>query len=142
MGGRRNKVRYQSKPKEKVRITLTGQVYLRYVDEEAIEQPKRGDMLVYPCNDALNTTRQGDYDATGFSGYFKVDVFEGNVWCPVIATSIFPDKENHFSKTECPIDTYELCLESLRAMTGKNLVRTYREHYIPEDAQDEASEEE
>jgi hypothetical protein len=137
--GKRNKIRYQSKPKEKVRITLTGQVYLRYEDEEAIAQPKRGDLLVYPCNDALNTTRQGDYYATGFSGYFKVDVFEGNVWCAVIANSIFAGKENHFSKTECPIDTYELCVEKLRNMAGTALVRTYREHYIPEDAEDEES---
>lgn len=138
--GKRNKIRYQSKPKEKVYITLTGQVYLQYVDEEAIATPKRGDMLVFPCNDALNSTRQGDYYSTGFSGYFKVDVFEGNVWCAVIATELFPDKENHFSKTECPIDTYELCVEKLRAMGGTRLVRTYREHYIPEGAPEENEE--
>lgn len=133
MGGKRNKIRYQSKPKEKTRIVLTGQVYLRHEDEEAIAQARRGDLLVYPCNDALNSTRLGEYYATGFSGYFKVDVFEGNVWCAVITGSLFAHRENHFSKSECPIDTYGLCAEKLRGMGGRTLVRTYREHYVPEE---------
>ena len=127
--GKRNKIRYQSKPKDKVIIVLTGKVYLKYVDDEAIDLAKKGDMLVYPCNDALNSTRQGDYESTGFSGYFKVDVFEGNVWCPLLTNDIFSQKENHFSKTECPIDTYHLCEEILHMLSGRALVRTYREHY-------------
>ena len=93
-------------------------------------------MLVFPQNDALNTTRIGEYDCTGFSGYFKVDVFEGNVWCPMLINDIFPDRENHFSKTECPIDTYNLCLDILKARAGTTLVRTYREHYVPEESEE------
>jgi hypothetical protein len=131
---KRNKVRYQVKNKPKISIVLTGKTYLKYVDDEAIETPLRGDMLVYPQNDALNSTRLGDYDSTGFSGYFKVDVFEGNVWCPVLLNDIFAHREHHFSKTECPIDTYHLCVEILTAMAGTSLIRTYREHYIPDDA--------
>ena len=126
---KRNKIRYQSKPKDKVIITLTGAIYLRYEDDEAIEQPVKGDVMVYPYNDALNSTRQGDYYSTGFSGYFKVDVFEGNVWCLVLLNDIFPHQEHHFSKSECPIDTFNLCAEILRGLAGKRLVRTYREHY-------------
>jgi hypothetical protein len=136
MGGKRNKIRYQSKPKEKVRIILTGNVYLRYVDDEAIEQPKRGDLQVFPCNDALNSTRQGEYDRTGFAGYFKVDVFEGNVWCPVLVGELFPQREHYFSKSECPIDTYALCEGILKAMKDTALVRSYREHYGPEEKED------
>ncbi len=127
--GKRNKIRYQSKPKDKVTIVLTGQVFLKYQDDDAIDLAKKGDMLVYPCNDALNSTRLGDYGSTGFSGYFKVDVFEGNVWCPVLLNDIFMHKEHYFSKTECPIDTYELCADILRSFIGTTLVRTYREHY-------------
>jgi hypothetical protein len=127
--GKRNKIRYQSKPKDPVIITLTGNVFLRYEDEEAIDKAVRGDLLVYPCNDALNSNRQGDYTSTGFTGYFKVDVFEGNVWCPLILTTVFPGNEHHFGKKECPIDTYGLCAEILKAMAGRQLVRTYREHY-------------
>lgn len=127
--GKRNKIRYQSKEKPKVSITLTGTVYLKYVDDEAIETPLRGDLLVYPQNDALNSTRLGDYDSTGFVGYFKADVFEGNVWCPVLLTEIFLHREHHFSKTECPIDTYALCADILKALQGRTLTRTYREHY-------------
>src|SRR4051812_41254339 len=97
-----NKVRYKATPKEKKTILLTGAVYLEYVDDEALERPQRGDLMVYPFNDLLTTTRQGDYSSTGFSGYFKVNVFEGNVWCLVLVNDIFPDHEHHFSKTECP----------------------------------------
>ena len=138
---KRNKVRYQVKAKPKVSIILTGKLYLKYVDDEAMETPLRGDMVVYPQNDALNTTRIGEYDSTGFSGYFKVDVFEGNVWCPVLVNDIFPDREHHFSKSECPIDTYNLCAEILTALAGRSVVRTYREHYELEDAVAEAVEE-
>ncbi len=141
--GKRNKIRYVAKPKDKVIIVLTGQLYLKYDDEDdiAAESAKRGDMLVYPCNDALNSTRLGDYGNTGFSGYFKVDVFEGNVWCPVLLDGIFDHRENHFSKSECPIDTYDLIAETLVTLAGRTLVRTYREHYELEeiaDPEDEA----
>jgi hypothetical protein len=138
---KRNKVRYQVKSKPKVSIIITGTVYLKYIDDEAIETPLRGDFLVYPQNDALNTTRQGDYESTGFSGYFKVDVFEGNVWCPVLLNDIFPDREHHFSKSECPIDTFQLCGETLVGLAGRSLVRTYREHYELEEGQPEPTEE-
>ena len=130
---KRNKVRYQTKHKDKITIVLTGNVYLEYVDDEALETPLRGDLKVFPQNDALNTTRVGEYDSTGFSGYFKIDVFEGNVWCPVLVHDVFPDREHHFSKSECPIDTYRLCEEMLKAMAGKSLMRTYREHYTTDD---------
>jgi hypothetical protein len=133
--GKRNKIRYQSKPKDKVCITLTGNIHLKYEDDEAIDAAKRGDLLVYPCNEALNSTRVGEYYSTGFAGYFKVDVFEGNVWCPVLLHGIFLHRENHFSKSECPIDTYRLCRELLAPWAGKTLVRTYREHYEPEDSE-------
>lgn len=138
--GKRNKIRYQSKPKNRVAITLTGQVYLKYEEDELIDQAKKGDMLVHPCNDALNSTRLGDYYSTGFSGYFKVDVFEGNVWCPILLGEIFPHKEHHFSKTECPIDTYNLCKDILLSQSGKTLIRTYREHYEPEGTEETSEE--
>jgi len=130
---KRNKIRYQSKPKEKILIALSGTVYLQYRDEEAIAQAVKGDLLVHPYNDALQTTRQGDYNSTGFSGYFKVDVHDGKDWRPVLPGDIFPGREHHFAKSECPVDTYELCAAMLRALTGKALRRTYREHYELED---------
>ncbi len=129
---KRNKIRYQSKPREKKILTISGAVFLRHVDEEAIAQAKTGDLLVYPHNDALNSTRLGDYDGTGFVGYFKIDVFDGRQWCPVLPNDIFADGEQHFSKTERPADTYALCRETLEALAGKTLQRTYREHYTLE----------
>lgn len=124
-----NKLRYQVKPKTRVAITLTGGVFLQYEHEEAMASAGKGDLLLYPYNDALNTTRAGEYHATGFTGYFKVDVYDGRDWKPVIATEMFEDGEQHFAKKERPIDTYELCAARLRSFSGRTLVRTYREHY-------------
>src|SRR5262245_47699622 len=133
MGGKRNKIRYTSTPKARVPILLTGKVYLQYVDDEAAEGGKKGDLLVFPQNEALHTTRQGEYGSTGFSGYFKVDVSDGHEWCAVLPGELFPEEENHFSKTERPIDRYRLCEEMLVALKGRTLVRTYRDHYMLEE---------
>lgn len=130
---KRNKLRYQVKEKNKVTITVTGKVFLQYsYDEEELLNAQKGDLLVYPNNEALNTTYQGEYDKTGFVGYFKVDVSDGKAWQPLLLNEIFKNNENHFSKTERPVDTYNLCVEILREKAGITLVRTYREHYQPE----------
>ncbi len=127
---KRNKLRYQVHEKTKVTITLTANIFLQYRDdEEEILHAQKGDMLVYPNNDALNTTQQGEYEKTGFSGYFKVDVSDGKTWQPLLLNEIFKHNENYFSKSERPIDTYNLCLEILRGRTGAVISRTYREHY-------------
>ena len=128
-----NKLRYQVKEKPKVTIILTGVVFLQYVDDEAALQAQKGDLLVYPYNEPLNTTRQGDYNNTGFTGYFKADVCDGKVWQPLLLGDIFKNNEQYFAKTERPIDTYNLCAEILRNQAGVTLIRTYREHYQPAD---------
>ena len=127
--GKRNKIRYQSTPKEKILIILTGTLYLQYRDDEQSLHAKKGDLLVYPQNEALHTTRQGEYEVTGLSGYFKIDVCDGKEWRAVLLNDIFLHDENHFSKTERPIDTYEACAELLQSLKGRALKRTYREHY-------------
>lgn len=134
--GKRNKIRYQSEEKNRKKLVLTGTVFLQHEDEdEDIKQAAIGDLLVYPQNDALNTIRQGDYRSRGFSGYFKVDVNEGKSWCPVILNEIFEGKENHFAKTDYPIDVFQRCGEVLVGLAGRTLERTYREHYelLPEE---------
>jgi hypothetical protein len=131
---KRNKIRYQSKDKPLVTLIASGNVYLEYVDDEALAVPKKGDFKVYPYHDALQGVRMGDYDNTGFSGYFKVDVFDGWQWKIILMNEVFIRRENYFSKKERPIDTYAICLDILKAMAGKTLIRTYREHYFPEGA--------
>lgn len=132
---KRNKIRYQAKQKEKVLITLSGKIFLKYVDDEAIEQAGKGDLMLYPYNDSLNSTRLGEYGSTGYVGYFKVDVHDGRQWCLVLLNAIFEHSEHHFAKKERPIDTYGICKEILEGLKGKPLLRTYREHYtLSEDA--------
>ncbi len=127
--GKRNKIRYQSTPKARVAIVLTGRVWLLYRDEENIEKAAKGDLMLHPYNDALRTARRGDYGSMGFAGYFKVDVHDGREWRPVLTNDIFLHREHYFSKKECPIDTYELCASLLQSFSGRTLIRTYREHY-------------
>lgn len=124
-----NKLRYQVKEKTRVTIALTGVVFLQYVDDEAALQAQKGDLLVYPQNEALHSTRLGEYGITGLTGYFKVDISDGKTWQPLLLGEIFENNEHHFSKTERPIDTYKLCAEILRNQSGAIVVRTYREHY-------------
>lgn len=126
---KRNKIRYQSEVKNRPVITLTGKAYLLYVDDEAMESAQKGDLMIYPENDALRSNRMGEYGATGFSGYFKLDVCDGKDWCALLLNDIFPQKENHFSKTERPIDTYQVCREVVANLAGRKVMRTYREHY-------------
>lgn len=129
---KRNKIRYMVKEKPKVQITVTGNIFLQHRDDEESLHAQKGDLLVYPQNEALNSTYLGEYDRTGFSGYFKVDISDGKNWQPLLIGGIFSNNENHFGKSERPIDTYNLCCEILREYNGKNVTRSYREHYEPE----------
>lgn len=127
--GKKNKIRYTAEQKIRPEITLTGNVYLQYRDDEEVEQNQRGDLLVYAECRQLHTNYFAQYDATGFTGYFKVDVYDGKEWQAVILNEIFEHHEHHFSRTEKPIDTFNLCREMLTALKGRTLMRTYREHY-------------
>lgn len=125
----KRKVTYQSKAKPRVTLTLTGRVFLMYRDDEAALAAAKGDLLVYPSCNALHTIRQGDYEGMGHAGYFKADICDGREWRPLLAAPLFPHRENHFSKRERPIDAFSLCLEILRGCAGREVTRTYREHY-------------
>jgi hypothetical protein len=131
--GKRNKIRYQSEEKVRIEIVLTGKVMLQYRDSEEMLQAVKGDLLVYAYNDALNTTRCGEYDATGFVGYFKLDVFDGKDWKPVLSNTVFSDNQQHFSKKDKPIDTFFMFEDMLKGLQGRSVVRTYREHYTLEE---------
>lgn len=126
---KRNKIRYQAKPVIRIPITLTGEVFLQYLDDEAITQAKKGDVKCYPRCEGSHAMWEGGYDKLGVAGYFKVDVFDGKKWCLVLTQDIFPANEHHFAKTERASDVYSLCAEILRALAGRTLTRTYREHY-------------
>lgn len=127
---KRNKIRYQSKPKEKVFLAPSGNIYLRYVDDDALAEPKKGDLMVYPYNDELNGISMGMYGETGFNGYFKADIFDGKKWCLILLNDIFPNGENRFTKKERPEDTYVIVREMLEKICERPLLRTYREHYM------------
>lgn len=127
---RKNKIRYHSKGNTYPAIALTGRVLLRHQDEEAIAGASRGDMQIYLSTDALLGGRQGDYDAMGFEGYLKAEVFDGKGWRPLSLEEFFPGRDHYFGKRERPSDTFRFCLKKLQSLSGVQLMRTYREHYV------------
>ena len=126
---KRNKIRYTSEVKNRPTMVISGNVYLQHDDDAEAQETLKGDLLVYPECRQLQTNRLGEYNNTGFTGYFKVDVYDGKEWQPLLLNDVFEENENHFSRTERPIDTYKICKERLLTHKGKIITRTYREHY-------------
>lgn len=126
---RKRKKTYQSEQKPQKLITITGEVGLLYVDQEQLKNPALGDLGVFPNCDELHMDDGESYYALGFNGYFRVDVWDGKKWCPVVLSEVFPGREHYFSKKDMPIDVYERCKDILLDLDGEKLLRTYREHY-------------
>ncbi len=121
-------MRGQEKPVKS--ITLSGNVYLKYLDEKQISQAQVGDVLCY-LNDEeeLYPIIMGDYMVKGFKGYFKVKIFDGYKWCILDSQDFFEDRINQFSKTDICFYNYENCRERLEEAVGTSVYKTYREHY-------------
>jgi hypothetical protein len=129
-----NKKRYQATLKPTHPIELSGRVFLMYRDEELMERADKGDLLAYPSTKELHDVYQGSYDVTGFDGYFRIDVYNGKEWLPVVLQSLFPKREHYFGKHECAIDVYEMIVPILAEFKGRTVERKYREHYELADA--------
>lgn len=124
-----NKVRYKSRGNQFPTITMTGKVTTRTYEEEA-QSYEKGDLQVFLSTDSLPyNIHMGNFEAIGYEGYLKADVFDGKDWKPVSLEEFFPQREHYFGKRERPIDTYNMCLSVFENMKGIVLVRTYREHY-------------
>jgi len=141
---KRNKLRYQSQGNSFPPIILTGNVFLRHVEAEAIAMAVKGDLQVFLSTDSIiYNTQIGNYEAMGYDGYLKADVFDGKGWKPVSLEEFFTNREYYFGKRERPIDTYHLCIGILCGFQGGTLMRTYREHYVltqPSDLPEESEE--
>lgn len=123
-----NSGRYKPREEKAPTLTLSGRVFLKYEDEA--EHPRAGDVTL-----SLNTdgkpypALKGNYHETGYTGHFRAEVFDGNHWQFLSVEEMFPEKENYYARHERAIDRYALCVEMVSALTGRGLVRTYREHY-------------
>ncbi len=126
MPTKHNKKRYIAKPKARDSFALSGRVFLRFRDEEAMLQAGRGDALLYPSIEALCHAQE--YEAPRHAGYFKVDVHDGKDWKPLLLQGLFEMEEHRFAKSDRPADVAALCAETLIACKGKTVERTYREH--------------
>jgi hypothetical protein len=111
-------------------LTLTGNVYLRNIDDEKIANPKTGDIYLY-LNDEeeLYPVLMSDYQIKGYKGYFKMKIYDGRAWCFMDSLDFFEDRLHQFGKNEICFYTYELCHERMIGAAGTVVYKTYREHY-------------
>ena len=108
-------------------LTISGNVYLKYEDGEAMEAPLVGDIFLYLSTE--NTDKvliKGDYFRTGYAGYFKADIFDGKEWQLLHVPDFCEDKEHYFSKSERSIDRYQFCSDYFRKHEGSVVYKTYR----------------
>jgi hypothetical protein len=125
------KLTYQTKGNVYPRITLSGVIWLKYVDDEADGfAPKLGDLLLYIHVTSNTLDEPWDYERLGRSGYLKAELFDGYGFKPFSLEECFDDREYYFSKTERPIDRVNLCRDHLSTLKGRQAMRLYREHYV------------
>lgn len=119
--------------KEQKTISLSGNVYLEYEDSEEISSAKQGDLAFYLILELESADPEIVYLHKGNRGYFKAKIFDGKAWCHINLAEILTSKENHFSKNEIPIYSYNLCKEILSSKQGEIFYKTYRNHYTNEE---------
>ena len=111
-------------------LTLSGNVYLKYRDEEEISKPQVGDIYLYLHNEEeLYPIILNEYQSKGYKGYFKPKIYDGRDWCFIDSLDFFEDRLHQFSKTDICFYTFELCQDRLIQAAGTKVYRTYREHY-------------
>lgn len=108
-------------------LVLTGNVYLKYEEDEQIASAEKGDVYLYLNTDALDRVPlKGNYYTKGYTGYFKADIHDGKEWQVLNIGDFLEEKENYFSKSECSIDTYHLIVGLLREKSGIVVYKGYR----------------
>lgn len=111
-------------------LTLSGNVYLHHHHTEEIANPKKGDVYLYLNDDkALYPVIMSDYRIKGYKGYFKIKIYDGNIWCLLNSLDFFEDRLHQFSKHEISFYIYSLCQERLQEYSQTTVYRTYRDHY-------------
>lgn len=106
------------------KITLTGSVFIKYIDEPHTKQC--GDVLLYLHDDAIAVR---NYDDLTVSGYIKAALFDGLVWQNMDITEFCLERENRFTKRQRAINSAELCRFVMQDCGGIELFKTYRGHY-------------
>ena len=127
---KRVKKRYVSRGNPYPTIVLSGEVFLKYQDEEAMRTAKKGDVCLYLNTDGASFPLiKGDYDALGQEGFFKGTLYDGKRWQRLDISDFFSEREQYFGKYERPLDRWHLCREVMARQVGVEMCRTYREHY-------------
>lgn len=125
-----NRIRYKSRGNQFPTITMTGNISMRPPEGEVDIPHAKGDLQIYLSTDSRKyNPHVGDFEAIGFEGYLKAEIFDGKGWKPLSLEEFFPHRDHYFGKRERPLDTYNMCLPTLQNAKGTVLSRTYREHY-------------
>lgn len=110
-------------------LIISGRVFLDIRDSEEISSAQKGDIYLFLVLELQQYDAEKIYETKGYRGYFKAKIFDGYKWCHIDNNELFENKENHFSKSEISLYTFELCKQLLVQKKDIELFRGYREHY-------------
>ncbi len=108
------------------KITLSGKVYIKYIDD--LKNCSIGDTLLL-LNDDATCSYLGDYENLKFSGYLKLKIYDGLVWQNIDIGEFCQDKQNKFAKKQRALDSAMVCRTIIERQKGIIVRRTYRAHY-------------
>lgn len=113
-------------PPVPLKITMTGKVYIKYIDD--IRKEVLGDVVLYLNDDAINPF-PGDYENLTDSGYIKAKIYDGKVWQHIDIGEFCTDRENKFAKKQRSLDSAYLCMDIMEKYKGTIMLKTYRGHF-------------
>lgn len=108
------------------KITMTGTVYIKYIDD--LHKVVLGDVLLYLNDDAINPF-PGDYENLTDSGYIKAKIYDGKVWQQIDIGEFCTNRENRFAKKQRALDSAYLCMDIISKCAGVVMLKTYRGHF-------------
>ena len=115
--------------KDKKKLIISGLSFLELRDDEKIAEATAGDVFFHADVEGMHYPNDGTYAFKGYKGSFRMRIFDGNIWAFLSPPEFFVAKENHFSKSEYPINCYLLCADIIKKFAGTTIYRTYRDHY-------------
>jgi hypothetical protein len=119
----------RGRAKNQKKLVISGTIFLDLESEDQLLTPEAGDVLFYIEVEGPFYPNDGTYSFNGYKGCFRMRVFDGKIWGFLNPQEFFPNKENHFAKSEYPINCYNLCSEIMKKFAGTTIYRTYRDHY-------------
>jgi len=119
----------RGRAKNQKKLTISGVSFLELRDDERLCEAAAGDVFFQVDVEGAHYPNDGTYAFKGYKGHFRLRIFDGKIWAFLNQHEFFTNKENQFSKSEFPINCYDLCADMMKKFAGTTIYRTYRDHY-------------